>query len=53
MPISHTVRVASNQMKGERLERLTSTMNMTKGDVEERLERYDMGEEYLIFMWVT
>ena len=42
--------IVRNQMKGEGLEVIAIQINKTRGETEERLERYDMGEEYLIHM---
>ena len=50
MYISAAGRITSNQMKGERLEVIAFMINNKTGETEERLERYDMGEEYLISM---
>ena len=43
-------RFIRNQMKGEGVEMITVMVNKTRNETEERLERYDMGEEYLIHM---
>ena len=50
MYISDAGRIVSNQMKGERLEEITIMVMNKTSETEERLERYDMGEEYLISM---